>query len=101
PLVSEALDRARQFVDPLPETWRDLLDVQDRTWAFHQIHEPESMAAAQAARKRLVLDELLRLQLALVMRKRAVERESKGIRHQVDGDLVPRFHQALPFALTD
>src|SRR5207253_4750290 len=36
----------------------------------------------------------------LVMRKRAVERESKGIRHQVDGQLVPRFHRALPFPLT-
>src|SRR5207237_7542965 len=100
PIVAEALDRAKEFADPLPESWRDRLDLQDRTWAFHAIHEPESMAAAQAARKRLVVDELLRLQLTLCMRKRAVERESKGIRHQVDGDLVPRFHAALPFPLT-
>jgi ATP-dependent DNA helicase RecG len=100
PLVSEALVRAGEFADPLPEDWRDRLDVVDRTWAFHQIHEPESMAAAQAARKRLVVDELVRLQVPLVMRKRAVERESKGIQHQVHGELVPRFHAALPFPLT-
>ena len=100
PLVSEALDRAGEFAEPLPEEWRDRLDVVDRTWAFKQIHEPESMAAAQAARKRLVVDELVRLQVPLVMRKRAVERESKGIQHKVDGDLVPRFHDALPFPLT-
>jgi ATP-dependent DNA helicase RecG len=100
PLVSEALGRAGDFADPLPEDWRDRLDVVDRTWAFHQIHEPESMAAAQAARKRLVVDELVRLQVPLVMRKRAVERESKGIQHVVDGELVPRFHDALPFPLT-
>src|SRR5437868_7337181 len=100
PLVHEALDRAKEFADPLPEEWRDRLDVVDRTWAFHQIHEPESMAAAQAARKRLVVDELVRLQVPLVMRKRAVERESKGIQHTVDGELVPRFHDALPFPLT-
>jgi ATP-dependent DNA helicase RecG len=100
PLVSEALDRAGEFADPLPEDWRDRLDVVDRTWAFHEIHEPESMAAAQAARKRLVVDELVRLQVPLVMRKRAVERESKGIQHKVDGELVPRFHDALPFPLT-
>src|SRR5205807_6445404 len=79
PIVAEALDRAKEFADPLPESWRDRLDLQDRTPAFHAIHEPESMAAAQAARKRLVVDELLRLQLTLVMRKRAVERESEGI----------------------
>src|SRR5947209_6320062 len=100
PLVSEALGRAGEFADPLPADWRDRLDVVDRTWAFHQIHEPESMAAAQAARKRLVVDELVRLQVPLVMRKRAVERESKGIQHEIDGELVPRFHDALPFPLT-
>ncbi len=98
--IEEALARAGPMADPLPEEWRDRLDVVDRTWAFQSIHNPESMAAAQAARRRLVVDELLRLQLALVMRKRAVERESKGIRHVVDGELVRRFHAALPFPLT-
>src|SRR5947207_7389778 len=58
------------------------------------------MAAAQAASKRLVVDELVRLQVPLVMRKRAVERESKGIQHKIDGELVQRFHKALPFPLT-
>ncbi|MDQ6724815.1 MAG: ATP-dependent DNA helicase RecG, partial [Actinomycetota bacterium] len=98
--VEEALRRARGMADPLPQEWRDRLDVVDRTWAFHQIHNPESMAAKEAARRRLVVDELLRLQLALVMRKRAIERESKGIRHVVGGELVRRFHGGLPFALT-
>ncbi|HVL05095.1 MAG TPA: ATP-dependent DNA helicase RecG [Acidimicrobiales bacterium] len=98
--VEEALVRAGPMADPLPEEWRDRLDVVGRTWAFRSIHAPESMAAAQAARRRLVVDELLRLQLALVMRKRAVERESKGIRHVVDGELVQRFHGGLPFPLT-
>jgi ATP-dependent DNA helicase RecG len=98
--VEEALTRAGDVVDPLPERWRDELDVVNRTWALHQIHVPESMGAAQAARKRLALDELLRLQLILVMRKRALEREAKGIRHTVDGELVRRFVDQLPFPLT-
>ncbi|HYX44873.1 MAG TPA: DNA helicase RecG, partial [Acidimicrobiales bacterium] len=78
-LVEEALDRAGEFADPLPGEWRDRLDLVDRTWAITHVHNPESLAAAEAARRRLVVDELLRLQLALVMRKRAVEREAKGI----------------------
>ena len=98
--IEEALARAGPMADPLPEEWRSRLDVADRTWAFRAIHNPDSMAAAQKARRRLVVDELLRLQLALVMRKRAVERESKGIRHVVDGELVRRFHDGLPFPLT-
>ncbi len=55
---------------------------------------------ASAARRRLAFDELLRLQVILVMRKRAVERDAVGIRHQVDGDLVGRFRDGLPFPLT-
>ncbi len=34
------------------------------------------------------------------MRKRAVEREAAGIRHSVDGELVDRFRDDLPFHLT-
>src|SRR5439155_886924 len=41
-----------------------------------------------------------RRQITMVMRKRALEREAKGIRHTVDGELVRRFHDALPFPLT-
>ena len=99
-MVEEALDRAGEFADPLPDDWRDRLDLVDRSWAMTHVHNPESLAAAEAARRRLVLDELLRLELALVMRKRAVEREAKGIRHVVEGELVERFHAALPFTLT-
>ena len=65
-----------------------------------QIHAPESIAEKEQARRRLAFDELLRVQLALVMRKRAMERESVGIRHDVDGELVRRFHDALSFPLT-
>ena len=98
--VEEALQRAGEFADPLPLEWRDRLDLVDRTWAFNQIHNPESLAAAEASRRRLVVDELLRLQLALVVRKRAIEREAKGLRHRTDGELVRRFHGSLPFPLT-
>ncbi|HEX3425095.1 MAG TPA: OB-fold nucleic acid binding domain-containing protein [Acidimicrobiales bacterium] len=99
-LVDEALVRAGRLVDPLPRAWRERLELVDRTWAMQQIHNPESWAAKEAARTRLAFDELFRLQMILVMRKRAVERDAVGIRHQVDGDLVARFLKGLPFPLT-
>ena len=98
--IAEARERAGPLADPLPAEWRRELELADRTWAFGQIHEPESMGAAQTARRRLAFDELFRLQIALVMRKRALERAAKGIRHDVSGELVRRFHAALPFELT-
>jgi ATP-dependent DNA helicase RecG len=103
--VEEALERAGQFAEPLKETWRDELDLVGRTWAMRNIHVPESMGAAQAARKRLAFDELLRMQLLLVMRKRAVERDSQGLIHPQaasagHGPMVDQFHRSLPFPLT-
>ena len=99
--VAEALRRVQPgFEDPLPRAWREEVGLAGRDWAFRQIHEPESMATASAARQRLAFDELLRLQVVLVMRKRAVERDAVGIRHQVDGELTARFRKSLPFDLT-
>ena len=59
------------------------------------------MTERTAAAQRLKFDEFLRMQLALVARKRALAAEATGIEHAVDGPLVPAFHAALPFPLTD
>jgi ATP-dependent DNA helicase RecG len=94
------IDGARGLVDPLPERWLDRWDFVDRQAATQSIHEPESMVEKDAARRRLVFDELLRVQLALVLRKAAIERSEAGIAHSVPGDLMRRFWEKLPFELT-
>ncbi len=98
--TEEALRRTGEFADPLPDDIRKRLQMADRTWAMRQIHLPETMASAYGARKRLAFDELLRLQTILLLRKRAIERESRGVEHVVDGDLTKRFFEQLPFQLT-
>ena len=101
--MEEVLERAGDFAEPVPEAVLDRLDLAGRTWAFRHIHAPEALSERDQARRRLVFDELLRLQLALVLRKRAVERESKGIQHTTGeggGRLVRHFHEHLPFPLT-
>ena len=80
-LVEEALRRAlarRGIADPLPGRWRDRLQLMERGAALRTIHAPDSMGAMAAARKRLAFDELLRVQLALVQRKRQLEHAAKG-----------------------
>jgi ATP-dependent DNA helicase RecG len=99
--VAEALRRVeRGFADPVPRAVRQRFGFVDRDTAMRHIHEPESMRDVIEARRRLVFDELLRVQLALVLRKRAIEEKSIGIPHVADGALVPQFHAALPFPLT-
>jgi ATP-dependent DNA helicase RecG len=98
--VEESLQRAGPFADPVPQWLLDEHDLVDRTAAFHGIHVPESMAEKEVARRRLVFDELLRIQLLLVLRKRLIERTSRGLEHAIGGALVGRFLASLPFALT-
>ena len=98
--IKESLRRAGPFLDPLPDHLLDRHDFVDRTAAFHGQHIPETAAEVEASRRRLVFDELLRIQLALVMRKRQLERTSTGIAHTADGELVHRFWERLPFQLT-
>ncbi len=100
--VENALERcqSRGFADPLPFAMRRELGLVDRRTAMRQIHLPETMAEKEVARRRLAFDELMRVQTVLVMRKRAFEREQRGIRHVMSGELVARFHDALPYDLT-
>jgi len=98
--VEESLRRTVEIDDPVPSSVLDALDLVGRDWALHHIHVPESMDEVGAARKRLVFDELLRIQLVLVRRKREYERTSVGIAHDVGGALVSRFIDQLPFPLT-
>ncbi len=102
-LVDEALARcrARGLADPVPEKVLDRFDFIDREAAFNGIHHPGSMAEMAEARRRLVFDELLRVQLELVRRKRRIELETLGVVHVVDGELIEEFHRRLPFDLTE
>jgi ATP-dependent DNA helicase RecG len=100
--VEEALRRCRErgIADPLPEDIRRRLGLLGRYDALGSIHLPESIAEKEQARQRLAFDELLRVQLVLVLRKRAMERDQRGLVHAIDGELVRRFYDALPYDLT-
>ncbi len=101
-LVDQALRRceSRGLADPLSVADQERLGLIGRFEALKSIHGPDSMADATAARRRLAFDELLRVQVELVRRKRELERTSQGIEHVVGGELVERFVGALPFPLT-
>jgi ATP-dependent DNA helicase RecG len=99
--VSEALERAGPFADPVPLRALADLHLVDRTAAYHDVHVPEDLGAHQRARYRLAFDELLRLQLLLVRKKRLNASSSIGVVHYTaPGGLVARFVERLGFELT-
>jgi ATP-dependent DNA helicase RecG len=84
--VEESLRRAGPLLDPVPETVRTSLDLVDRTTSYWGIHLPDEMADVAPARRRLVFDEFLRLQLLLALRRRRLEESAAGVRHPLNVD---------------
>lgn len=101
-IVSEVLRRCRDrgLAEPLDESILDAHDLVARSIAYRGIHRPEDARELQAAKRRLIFDEFLRMQVGLVARKRALAAEQSGIRHRVDGPLLDAFVKGLPFPLT-
>ncbi len=92
---------ARTIAETVPAFVLEQFNLMSRWDAFRMIHEPTEMAATMVARQRLVFDELLRIQLALVQRKRDFENDSVGIAHPPADALIERYLARLPYALTN
>jgi ATP-dependent DNA helicase RecG len=103
-IVAEALRRVmkvRGLSDPLPGPVRERYGLVGRSDAYRAIHRPGSLHEMGEARRRLVFDELLRIQLALVQRKVDLERTSVGIAHDVGATaLLDEFRSGLGFQMT-
>jgi len=98
--VHNALARSRPVEDPLPAALVERLGLVDRDRAIADLHFPEDLDDAAAARHRLVFDELFRLEVALAVRKHRQVDAAEGITHTRDGELVESFVEALPYELT-
>ncbi len=98
--IHNALQRSRPLADPLASEVRGLLNLVSRDEALASIHFPESLEEVEPARRRLVFDELFRLEVALAMRKRRQVDEAAGIGHDPGVGLAEEFVKALPFSLT-
>lgn len=97
-ILRNALDAVSdKLVDILPSSFRSQYRLAETAFAFEQIHFPTSMENMEMARRRLVFEELLLLQLGLFSIKGSNNAQN-GIRFS-PVDMEP-FLKALPFKLT-
>ena len=98
-VVDAALPLAVHVPDPLSAELREHEGLALKRDALAVVHRPRDLGEAETARQRLAFEELLVLQVGIA--RRAAEREltlapSLG----EPGDLIRRYREALPFALT-
>ena len=91
---------AEGYPEILPLDIRQRNQLIDRCTAVQEVHFPSSEGYKDAARRRLAFDEFFLLELGLEIKKQRWETEEKGIAFQVEGELLDRFIEALPFQLT-
>jgi ATP-dependent DNA helicase RecG len=99
-LVWRALERLPPIPDPLPDELVRAESLISFDVAIRQIHFPESPAEGAGAQERLKFDELFALELGVAFRKHRVEQAERGVAHDPDGPLLPRFLASLPFEPT-
>ncbi len=93
---------AEQIHDPLPASLRAELGLMELTEALRGIHFPDEVEQKDAARRRLVFDELFAIQLQLAHRRYKFDNQHENVlalKRSEDG-LVKELLDALPFKLT-
>lgn len=95
----ESLRRIESLDDPVPDALVQQRGFPSRLSALRAVHVPSTAAAAKGGRDRLAYDELLRLQLALGVR-RAAQQAQQSVRHAPTNVLVEKWRGGLPFDLT-
>ena len=99
-IVANGLEEAAGAFDPLPLGLRLRYRLMARGAALSAIHFPADMAEAAEARRRLVYEELLYLELFLMQEGAERAAGAEPCVHVTDGPRATAFGAGLPFALT-
>ena len=99
-LIANALDLCRGLYDPLPIELRRRYRLASRQMAFENIHFPHASAEIDMARRRLVYEEVLCLELYLMTEAQARSAGKEPTAHVVDGPYMRKLDASLPFKLT-
>lgn len=99
-LMKQALAGMAVHTEVLPEALCQQQQLMTRQQALADIHFPSDMLALQAARRRLVFEELFLLQCGLAYIRWQNRQHGRGMKHRPDGRLLRQLMAALPFTLT-
>lgn len=99
-IIENALEEANVLPETIPEYLIKEYKLMDINEATKQIHFPNSFEDYNRARTRLVFEELLIMQLALLTFKTNYDKDKKGISFSTDAKMS-EIIDSLPFKLTN
>ncbi|MEZ6124807.1 MAG: DEAD/DEAH box helicase family protein [Planctomycetaceae bacterium] len=91
---------AEYLADPLPENFRDHHHLPWLPLAVRRLHQPESRKQWEAARQRIILDDLLEFQLGLALRRRIWGTRAKAHSIDVSARVDARIRRLFDFRFT-
>ncbi|MFD0713646.1 ATP-dependent DNA helicase RecG [Paenibacillus sp. GCM10027626] len=101
-IINQALMQYGSMIEEiLPLELLDKHRLMARHEAITRIHHPENTKEGQAARYRLVYEELFLFQLKLQAYRSLNRNRLDGVAHVVDAESIRAFVRTLPFELTD
>ena len=98
--VEDAVRALPPILDPVPEAWRRERGLPSIRDAFEQVHFPGAPEDAEPARRRLALEELLRVQVSLLYARARHRGRRAAHPFGAGAKEADRFRESLPFTLT-
>lgn len=101
--ISNAVEQALKLLpktinDPFPEQVRNIFNLCSLRQALNDIHFPKNREALEIARKRLITEELVVLNLGM----RALKENSRSISEiKINKDYISDFTKLIPFEMTN
>ena len=100
--IRQAVDLcAKEVFEALPEELRKSRDLPPVTRALHNLHFPQTIAEATAARRRFVYEEFLTLQVGLSLRRRDLRDRQRAPKLPVTPTIDAHIRRLFPFKLTE
>ena len=99
-LIKPLLPLTKQITDFLPNQIKTKFQLINLSQAIQQIHFPDNLSSAKAARQRLAFDELFLIQLNNFQQKQKLSQE-KTASIPFNQKLIKSFVKNLPFKLTN
>ena len=100
-VIKSAIDHYIDGVlETLPYDMRRRNNLMALREAVRNIHFPVSEIVLEKAKHRLIFDEFLLMQTAIALKRAMVKTDLAGCSHNIEGDLIKRFREMLPFKFT-